>query len=447
LILAVNFSELKEEPAMTGSPRPVGALDAILKFNEDRKPKLVRLKLRRMLRDPFTFFRGTNHLFVALWPELQPPEAGPDILICGDLHLENFGAYRTVDGDFRYDINDFDEAIVAASSIDLVRCTTSIFLAAEQWRLTPTQATSMALAFLEHYRAAMLTAIEAGVIGEVAPRSGRGAIWELLGTTAGGIQQVLLDRTTKRKANGRPIIRRTASHPELSRKRSGLIREAVEAHGQKVRDPDAFRVHDVTGRIAGVGSLGVRRYLALVEGEGAPYGYRLLDIKQVEPSVLAGQGSAPQPDCGGDEARRVVHAQTTLQGHPAAGLDALAIGKQSYRIREMIPAENRSSLDRFRKQPAKLRGAVETAGRLTAWSQLRGGRLVLGPGADQKLDQWNELAEWSSGAAIDAVLAAAARYAERTNQAHAEFCQGIRERGGVSRCLGEPAAGTEEAET
>jgi uncharacterized protein (DUF2252 family) len=442
-----NLFDLREEPAMTTSPGTNGVLEAILKFNQDRKPKLVRLKLRRMLEDPFTFFRGTNHLFVAEWPKLQPPEAGPEILICGDLHLENFGAYRTAEGDFRYDINDFDESIVAASSIDLVRCTTSIFLAAEQWRLTPTQATSMALAYLAHYQKAVLAAVEAGAVGEVAPRSGRGAIWELLGTTAGGVQQALLVQNIKRKADGRPFIRRAANHPEVSRKRVGLIRQAVEAHGQKVGDADAFRVHDVTGRIAGVGSLGVRRYLALVEGEGAPHGHRLLDIKQVEVSVLAGGKLAPQPDYGGDEARRVVCAQTTLQGHPAAGLDALKIGNHSYRIREMIPDENRSSLDRLRKQPAKLREAVETAGLLTAWSQLRGGRLALGPRESPKPDHWSELADWSGGAAIDAVLAAAARYAERTNEEYAEFRQGIRDAGGVTRCLGQLAVEKARART
>jgi uncharacterized protein (DUF2252 family) len=445
LILAREFADLKEEPAMTRSPGTIGALEAILTFNQDRKPRLVRLKLRRMLEDPFTFFRGTNHLFVAAWPELQPPEAGPEILICGDLHLENFGAYRTVEGDFRYDINDFDESIVAASSIDLVRCTTSIFLAAEQWRLTPTQATGMALAYLAHYRKAVLAAVEAGAVGEVAPRSGHGVIWELLGTTASGVQQALLDRNIKRKTNGRPFIRRAGNHPEVSRKRAGLIREAIEAYGQKFGEPDAFRVHDVTGRIAGVGSLGVRRYLALVEGEGAPHGHRLLDIKQVEVSVLAGVSVVPQPSYDGDEARRVVCAQTTLQGHPAAGLDALKIGNHSYRILEMIPDENRSSLDRLRKQPAKLREAVETAGRLTAWSQLRGGRLAPGLREPPKRDHWSELADWSGGAAIDAVLAAAARYAERTNEQYAKFRQGIREQGGIARYLGKEQVETEEA--
>jgi uncharacterized protein (DUF2252 family) len=420
---------------MTQTQTKCGVLEAILRVNHGRKPKLLRFKLRRMLADPFTFFRGTNHLFIGDWPELQPPEVGPDILICGDLHLENFGAYRTAEGDFRYDINDFDDAMVASSSLDLVRCTASIFLAAEQWRLLPTHATSMALAYLEHYRIAILAATRAGAVGEVAPHSGHGAIWELLGSTASGIQEALLEKNTKRKNRVPPRIRRTASHIAISTKRFDLICEAVEAHGRKLGAPDQFRVHDVTSRIAGVGSVGVRRYLALLEGEGPPDGYRLLDIKQAEPSALVGCTIALQPDYGGDEAQRVVQAQTMLQGHPSAGLDALHIGPCACRIREMIPEENRSSLDRFRRQPAKLREAVETAGLLTAWSHLRGGRLGPGSNQDQKQDHWPELAAWSKGAAIDAVLAAAARYAERTNQNYAEFRQTVHDAGGVSDCL------------
>jgi hypothetical protein len=48
----------KETPSVTSTQDSNGVLEAILRFNKDRKPKLVRLKLRLMLADPFTFFRG-----------------------------------------------------------------------------------------------------------------------------------------------------------------------------------------------------------------------------------------------------------------------------------------------------------------------------------------------------------------------------------------------------
>src|SRR5262245_36525886 len=93
-------------------PPPPSLLATILAFDDGRKPRLVRLKLKRMALDPFAFFRGTDHLYADQWPDLKPPDPGPDVILCGDLHLENFGAYSDDAGELLYDINDFDEALV-----------------------------------------------------------------------------------------------------------------------------------------------------------------------------------------------------------------------------------------------------------------------------------------------------------------------------------------------
>jgi uncharacterized protein (DUF2252 family) len=406
-----------------------GVLGAILEFNRGRKPGLVRLKLRTMRADPFTFFRGADHLFCQDWPEDRPLDVGPDVLITGDLHLENFGAHRTSEGDFRYDLNDFDEAVVAACSFDVVRCATSIILASEQWKLKPSQATGMALAYLENYREAVDKAVETGSIHEIVPHGGHGPIQEILGSTALATQAQLLKAKTRRKGDGSPFIRRTDRVVDVSRKRFDKVSAAIECHGQRQGKSHAFKVHDLVFRIAGVGSLGVRRYLALVEGAGPPDGYQLLDIKECGRSAVAACAADIVPDTEGDEARRVVVSQTILQGHVAVGLDVLEIGQKSYRMREMIPIENRSSLDRFQQQPERLRRAVERAGRLTASSQLRGARFK------PDYDRWSELARWAKGPSLDAVLAAAARFTERTNRLHAEFQADVRDAGGISAAL------------
>jgi uncharacterized protein (DUF2252 family) len=406
-----------------------GVLGAILQFNQDRKPGLLRLKLRKMRADPFTFFRGADELFSRDWPELRPPDVGPDVLISGDLHLENFGAHRTAEGEFRYDLNDFDEAVVAPCSYDIVRCATSIILASEQWRLKPSQATGMALAYLEKYRGAVLKAVETGSVHEIIPHGGGGPIQEILGSTAIAAQAQLLKAKTRRTAHGSPRIRRTDMVVDVSRKRYDAVAAALESHGQLLGKPDAFKVHDVVFRIAGVGSLGVRRYLALVEGAGPPDGYQLLDVKECRQSAAAPCATDTLVDIDGDEARRVVLSQTILQGHVAVGLDVLKIGQESYRMREMIPLENRSSLDRFQEQPERLRRAIERAGQLTASSQLRGARFK------PDCNRWSDLARWAGGPSLDAVLAAAARFTERTNRQHAEFQVSIRKAGGISAAL------------
>jgi uncharacterized protein (DUF2252 family) len=386
---------------------PVGA--AVLEFNRGRKRRFLRQKFDRMAQDPFSFFRATDHLYAASWPELRPPDAGPEVLLCGDLHLENFGAYRTEQGDFRFDINDFDEAAVAPCSLDLVRCATSIVLASELWHLTPTQATGMALTFLDQYRAAVAGAAARGAIGEVSPRGEHGPIPALLSRTAIGTQDELLRRKTKVKADGRRIIRRSALTPRTSPETEHCVRDAIKA---KYKDGGA-RMLDVRWRLAGLGSLGLRRFVVLMSdpgGDGDASPPRLLDIKEACPSSVRGVTTAPQPELGPDEASRTLAAQVALQGHRAAGLDTITIGGRPCRIHELIPAENRASLDHLQDDPARLRAAVEVVGRLTAWSHLRGTRFS--PSSNAAAD----LSAWCTGPALDSVLAAAARYADRTNR-------------------------------
>ncbi len=397
----------------TRSRSPV--VEEVVRANAGRKPKRLRLKYRKMAHDAFAFFRGSDHLFARAWNDLKPPDEGPPVLCCGDLHLENFGAYHAEDGRFLFDVNDFDEASIAPCSFDLVRCTASILLAAELWGLSPLAANQMMLAFLAEYRKAIQHSAETGAVGEVDATNVRGPIKPLLGALASGSQVELLNREAPRDRDGRRRIHRFPDkRPEVGRKTRDLIREAVEVYGKGLGQASEFVVRDVTGRVAGVGSLGVRRYLVLVQGEGSPDRNALLDVKQAARSALVACQSAKAPEWGGGEAERVIRAQCLLQASPAAGLAQLEIDGTSFRMREMVPDENRSSLDRLRRRPGKLRRAVQVAGRLAAWGQARGARL---DGADHVPD----LASWAAGPALDSLMVCAARFAERTRRDHREF--------------------------
>src|SRR5262249_21412182 len=235
--------------------------DAIVDFNTDRDPKLVKRKFRRLDESAFTFFRGTDHLYGQAWEHLQPEDPGPPVLCCGDLHAENFGAYQSEAGDFRFDINDFDEALVAPCSFDLVRCTAGMLLAGEEWGLRPLQATGIALAYLDQYAQAIAESVEAGTIGEIGPRSGEGPVWDLLGKTATGSQVKLLGREApQKKRNGsRRIKRLPDKHPPVGKKQVRQVTQAIEELGVALHHEAACQVLDVTGRIAGVGALGLRR--------------------------------------------------------------------------------------------------------------------------------------------------------------------------------------------
>jgi len=400
---------------MSGPLRGGSVLVEVLKANEDRVPRGVRLKLKRMSESAFAFFRGTCHLFAASWGALKTPDDGPEILACGDLHLENFGAYRDERGEFFYDINDFDEALFAPCAVDPVRCVSSILLASELWGLSPLRATGMALAYLDAYRNAVTTPSPDRRVDAASAGLALGPVSGLLGKAETGRQGRLLDGHTDRLKNGtRRIVRCKSRHPEIDPKRAAQVAGAVQSYGERTRQPEAYRVLDVTGRVAGVGSLGLERFLVLVAGGGSVETNRLLDVKETRPSAWLGH-LGRTADTGAGEAERVVRAQRTLQARHAAGLDVLDVGGAGFRVREMIPEENRSSLDRFQRRPTKLRQAIVVAGRLTGLSHLRGSQAAGGSEAAEAL------AVWARGSALDSVLASAARHAEQTRVDYKQF--------------------------
>ncbi len=411
----------KHAPIGIAAARDDSVLVAVLQANLGREPKRVRLKIGRMSADPFAFFRGSCHLFASAWPELCPPDEGPSILACGDLHVENFGAYRDDEGEYFYDINDFDEAAFASCAIDPTRCATSILLAAESWKLTPLDANGLVLAYLDRYRSAVGSPTASRLVEAAAPRIERGPIWDLLGKTAMSTQSAFLDcaHTEQLKDGTRGGSRASKRrYPHVDSARRDLIFEAVEAFGKARGQQGFYRALDVSGRICGVGSLGVERYLVLVAGGGSSETNQLFDIKECLSS--AWMNATPEPVDSAREARRVVDAERSLQSRPTAGLDVIPMGEKTYRIREMIPEENRSNLDRFRKKARKLRSAIETAGLLTGLSHVRGAKTVAGN------DPTEGLMSWARGAALDSVLVSAARYAEKTRRDFQQFLQELR---------------------
>ena len=66
----------------------------ILTQNQGRDPERLQRKYAAMRRDPFTFLRGTCHLFYADWPQTSPLNDAPATWLCGDIHFENFGSYN-----------------------------------------------------------------------------------------------------------------------------------------------------------------------------------------------------------------------------------------------------------------------------------------------------------------------------------------------------------------
>jgi uncharacterized protein (DUF2252 family) len=338
----------------------------IIQFNRGREPERLALKYAAMRRDAFTFFRGTAHLFYQDWPRKSPLDDTPLTWACGDLHLENFGSYKATNGLAYFDINDFDEAGLAPAGRDLARFATSTFLAAAQLRITSVEARAVWNRARQSYAAQL----SSGKAMWIERGTARGVVKRLLERVKGRTRAMLLASRTERVDGHRQFRvdgRRALELPTAERRSIVRLLGAIPVCRD---DPTFFRVQDVVRRIAGTGSLGLRRWAILVHGHGGPNGQVLLDLKQAAPSAMLAAPSVRQPKWP-SEADRVVTIQRRVQAQSPALLHALSVGRDSYILRELQPAEDRLSLDQARHKQAHLDSGLATMADILAWDELR----------------------------------------------------------------------------
>ncbi len=105
-------------------PDPV---DLIMESNKDRIAKLIPLRHGRMVRSPFTFYRGAA---LNMASDLAgTPVTGMHVQACGDAHLCNFGGFATPERNVIFSINDLDETLSAPWEWDVKRLAASFIVA------------------------------------------------------------------------------------------------------------------------------------------------------------------------------------------------------------------------------------------------------------------------------------------------------------------------------
>jgi len=128
--------------------------------------KDLRFKHANMKADVFMFLRATYYRWAQIWPQVCPDLAqAPHVLAVGDLHVENFGTWRDIEGRLIWGVNDFDEVWPMAYTIDLVRLAVSAHLAVEGGHL-PLKREDICDALLEGYRESLAEKGRAFVLGE-----------------------------------------------------------------------------------------------------------------------------------------------------------------------------------------------------------------------------------------------------------------------------------------
>ncbi len=206
-------------------------------------PQDLRLKHKNMKADVFMFLRATYYRWAQIWPQVCPDLArAPRVLAVGDLHIENFGTWRDLEGRLIWGVNDFDEAWPAAYTLDLVRLAVSAHLAVDAGKL-PLKRQDICAVLLEGYHQGLTE---------------KGLPW-VLGEKHQWLRLIA-------EGELRDPVRFWAKMDALPTLKAEIPVSAVDAIAHLL--PDREIPYRVAHRVAGLGSLGHARYVAIAEWHG-----------------------------------------------------------------------------------------------------------------------------------------------------------------------------------
>jgi uncharacterized protein (DUF2252 family) len=300
-------------------------MELLARSNVGRIPELIPIRFGRMVRSPFTFFRGAAMNMAA--DLAVTPSSGLRVQACGDCHLSNFGAFATPERRVIADINDLDETLPAPWEWDVKRLAASFVVASRANGHDESDARDATLACVRSYREAMLEFAEMRVLD----------VWyasidveELIENTD---DEELQKRMRKRleKARERSVLEH--DFPELVTMTEGtpslrddppliyhvndqghepfdeMVRRAFAAYRETMPEYrrvllDRYQLVDIAVKVVGIGSVGTRcAVMLLMADDDDPL---FLQLKEARPSVL-------EPYAGTSEYEN--HGQRVVKGH------------------------------------------------------------------------------------------------------------------------------------
>ena len=275
-------------------------------------PEDLSRKHKLMAADIFSFFRATFYRWAQLFPEIcKSSAAAPAVLAVGDLHVENFGTWRDVEGRLVWGINDFDEVSRMPWTIDLVRLAASAHLAIDT----------------EHLKILHRDACGAILAGYKECLDAGGMPWVIAGhhgwlrdMVNPGLRDPVLfwDKLTGLE----PYQGRV---PRAARR---AVEKLMPARNLKYR---------TAHRLAGLGSLGRQRFVAVAEFEG---GFVCREAKALAPSAW---------DWANGRSPRGIHYQRALDIAVRA-VDPFVRVKEDWIVRRLAPDCTRIEMSMFPRQ-------------------------------------------------------------------------------------------------
>ena len=340
-------------------PDPVALLEG---QNLTREPDLVPVRHGRMMASPFTFYRGAAKIMAA--DLADTPVAGFHTQLCGDAHLSNFGLFASPERRLLFDLNDFDETLPGPFEYDVKRMAASFTIAARNNGFSKADARAATMASVTAYREAMAAFAEmntmdvwyASLDENELMQAIQGAVAETKETKGKKGKKGKTDKANKTDNTDRKLAERAARTAEKTREKahtrdslqalsklSELVdgkyrivsqpplivpeRELASTYGISAEEVDQairaqfqgyratlqddrrrllerFEIVDVARKVVGVGSVGTRAFIVLLQGRDAQDPL-FLQVKEATASVLEG-------DLGKSKYRQ--HGERVVQG-------------------------------------------------------------------------------------------------------------------------------------
>ncbi|MBN9110106.1 MAG: DUF2252 domain-containing protein [Pseudonocardia sp.] len=327
--------------------------------HEGRVPELVRVRLERMAASPYGYLRGAAGINAADFATL--PATGIQPVICGDAHVGNFGFYASPERDLVFDLNDFDESHPGAWEWDLRRLVSSTWVAGREAGASEDDCQHAVYRCVHAYRRNLRRLAEEALLARsyeridadamqryVSGRSSRKAVSQAAGRARRRTSDRALPRFTTDRGGARrivtepPLITRPAP-AEYDQLVAGLDEYVTTLPAHWARVVGGYHVVDIAHKVVGVGSVGLRAYLALCEGS-TPEDVLFLQLKQARRSVVA-------PFVHGDSAwhahqgQRVVEYQQALQTVSDPLLGWTTVGERQFYVRQFRDMKGAIVLD------------------------------------------------------------------------------------------------------
>lgn len=331
-----------------------------------------------MAASAFSFFRGSVSIMAADLAQL--PHSGITVQLCGDAHVQNLGSFAAPDGRLIFDFNDFDETMPGPWEWDAKRMASSIILAGLESGHKATATAQAAELFASSYcasirsfaRQPVLTAARHQIRREQHIKPVSRAMQESENSTP----RELLKKFTQKGKEKRPVLR--DAKPNFWRVNRTEHRAAIASLGlyRESLRPEAlhlfnlFEALDTGFKVVGTGSVGLRDYVVLMEGNG-PSDPLFLQIKQETDSAyrpylpLAVSQSPPH------NGRRAATGQRAIQPLSDPFLGWTTIGTHHFLVRQLN--DHKGSIDLESLAGDGLASLARVAGELLARGHARSG--------------------------------------------------------------------------